>query len=678
MSLWRRLIGPPRDIEDPKLFHRVSVIAFLAWVGLGADGLSSSAYGPDEAFRALFDTGAHGHLAALLALATALTVFIISYAYSRIIEHFPHGGGGYNVATKLLGRHFGVVSGSALLVDYVLTISISIASAGDAIFSPQFLPASVNHFKLPLEIAAIVLLIVLNLRGVRESLTTLLPIFMVFVVAHVVLIGGAIAFNWRELPNVFHGVSTEVRHDYSVMGFGALFLLFANAYARGGGTYTGIEAVSNGMQIMREPKVKTAKKTMVYLATSLAVCAGGILLGYLLTGVVPGKRPEEGGPTMNALLADRVGQELHLGAWFTVVVLVSEGAILFVAAQTGFLDGPRVMANMATDSWLPRRLSGLSDRLTMQNGVLLMGVSALVVLFYTQGSVDFLVVMYSINVFLTFSLSELGMCLFWIQHRKRDPKWRRHLPIHLTGLILCASILALTVSQKFLAGGWVTLVITLSLIALCEVIKIYYRRVAKELRALDVALANLPKEPNAPAAPEAINPKKPVAAVLVGGYGGLGVHMLLSLFRLFPDYYKGFVFLSVAVIDSGSFKGEEEIEALKEETERSLQKYVDLARGFGFPAEYRMAVGTEVVEEVETMALELARQYPRIMFFAGILVFRIESWFHRWLHNETAYMVQRRLQKDGLGLVVLPARVGDGAAKKRVSREEERKVEVGK
>ena len=131
----RALLGAPRDIEDPRTFHTISLIAFLAWVGLGADGLSSTAYGPDEAFRALGD---HTYLAVFLALATAVTVFIISYAYSRIIEHFPSGGGGYVVAAQILGPRVGVVSGAALLVDYVLTISISIASGADAIFS--FLP----------------------------------------------------------------------------------------------------------------------------------------------------------------------------------------------------------------------------------------------------------------------------------------------------------------------------------------------------------------------------------------------------------------------------------------------------------------------------------------------------------------------------------------------------------
>jgi amino acid transporter len=656
MGLWRKIIGPPRDIGDRRLFHNVSVAAFLAWVGLGSDGLSSSAYGPDEAFRTL---GEHRHLALLLAVAMAATVFIISYAYSRIIEQFPTGGGGYNVATKTLGRHFGVVSGSALVVDYVLTISISIASGGDAIFS--FLSPEALRWKLPAEIAAIALLLILNLRGVKESVTILLPIFLSFLVAHVLLIFGAVFHNWRELPNVITGVGAEVHRDLNVMGFWGLFFLFTRAYALGGGTYTGIEAVSNGLQIMRDPKVETGKRTMVYMATSLALCAGGILLGYLLTSSVPGKAVSEGGPTMNAILAGRVAHEFRLGGWFPIFVLVTEGAILLLAAQAGFIDGPRVMANMAVDSWLPRRLAMLSDRLTMQNGVLLMGGAALLVLFYTAGHVEVLVVMYSINVFLTFSLSQLGMCRYWVQHRHRDPTWARHLPIHIVGLVLCASILALTIAEKLLEGGWVTLVITVSLIAFCEFINFYYRRVARQLRVLDASLAKVPREPGVKPPPETVDCNEPIAAVLVGGYGGLGIHALLTIFRLFPNYYKGFIFMSVAVIDSGTFKGAEELEALKTQTEENLKKYVELARGFGFPAEHRMAVGTDVVDEVETIAVDLSKTCKRLTFFAGILAFQIEAWYHHWLHNETAYLIQRHLNKHGLGLMVLPVRVGGPA-----------------
>src|SRR5215831_10744726 len=169
MSLQERIFGKPRDLRDPHVFHHVSLIAFFAWVGLGADGLSSSAYGPEEAFKHLTDAqGApHYYLAIFMALAIALTVFIISYAYSRIIEHFPHGGGGYLVATKLLGERAGVVSGCALLVDYVLTISISIASGANAVFA--LLPPAVQQWRFVAEILLILLLVVMNLRGVKES-----------------------------------------------------------------------------------------------------------------------------------------------------------------------------------------------------------------------------------------------------------------------------------------------------------------------------------------------------------------------------------------------------------------------------------------------------------------------------------------------------------------------------
>src|SRR5512137_1400975 len=164
----RVIFGAPHDIHDPRTYKHVSLIALLAWVGLGADGLSSSAYGPDELYRAI----GHLHfLAPALALATAGTVLLISVAYSRIIEHFPFGGGGYVVATRLLGSGAGLVSGSALLVDYVLTISVSIAAGGEAIWS--FLPPAYAAWKVPAEGAAIVLLVVLNLRGVKESVSVL-------------------------------------------------------------------------------------------------------------------------------------------------------------------------------------------------------------------------------------------------------------------------------------------------------------------------------------------------------------------------------------------------------------------------------------------------------------------------------------------------------------------------
>lgn len=638
----RWLFGKPRDIDDPRLFHKLSLIPFLAWVGLGADGLSSSAYGPDETFRAL---GEHAYLAVFLAIAVALTVFIISYAYSRIIEHFPSGGGGYVVASKLLGPSVGVVSGAALLVDYVLTIAVSIASGADQIFS--FLPLSWHGAKLHIEVAAILILLVMNIRGVKESITILVPIFLLFLATHMVALFGTFFLHLREMPAVVSGAATEVRDGISTLGLGGMLLLLAKAYSRGAGTYTGIEAVSNGIQTMREPKVGTAKRTMLYMAISLAVTAGGILLCYLLLGV----HPEEG-KTLNAVMLER----LPFGRGFIVVTLLSSAALLFVAAQTGFIDGPRVMANMALDSWLPRRFSSLSDRLTMHYGVALMGAASIATLLYTNGSIDALVTMYSINVFVTFSLSMLAMCRFWITRRKTQAHWKRSLLVFVIGFVLCFSILVIIVVEKFVEGGWMTIVITSFVVGLCVLIKNHYRAVSRKLELLTSMLSELPAM-GAPAVPAEIDPHKPTAILLVGGYSGLGVHSLLTIFKQFPGYFKQFVFLSVAVIDSGSFKGEEEIERLKEETHNILGKYVDLAHSYNLAATSFMSVGTEPVSEAEDLCKEVARKYPRATFFAGKLIFQREKWYQRLLHNETAHAIQSRLQWQGFPVVILPVRV---------------------
>src|SRR5882757_6625362 len=196
-NLARRILGRARDLRDPQVFHQMSLVAFLAWVGLGADGLSSSAYGPEEAFKAV---GEHRYLAVFLAGAVAATVFIISWGYRRIIEEFPHGGGGYIVATKHLGPYVGAVSGSALLVDYVLTIAISLASGADAVFS--FLPDSWHAAKLATILTVLGMMTLMNLRGVKESVTILTPVFLIFLITHAVLIFGAIGGHLGNLGEV--------------------------------------------------------------------------------------------------------------------------------------------------------------------------------------------------------------------------------------------------------------------------------------------------------------------------------------------------------------------------------------------------------------------------------------------------------------------------------------------
>lgn len=651
---WERLgtllLGKAKDPLSPDVFRHVSLAAFLAWVGLGSDGLSSSCYGPEEAFLAL---GSHSYLALPLALIMAITVFVISASYTQIIELFPTGGGGYLVATKLLGRYSGLTAGSALFVDYVLTIAISIASGADALFS--FLPLAYLPYKLWVAVLVVGGLSVLNLRGVKESVSLLVPIFIVFVVTHIFVILYGIGIHLDVASTVVADSFRESEVSIEELGIFGVGLLLLRAYSLGGGTYTGIEAVSNGLPILREPRVETGKRTMLYMAVSLAFTASGLLLAYLLARIE--KQP---GKTLNATLVADLVQHwdqggIPFGTIFLLVTLLAEGAILFVAAQTGFLDGPRVLASMAVDSWVPRRFYQLSERLVTHDGVILMGGAALVLLLATHGDVRLLVVLYSINVFLTFSLSQLGMSRHWWQVRAQEPAWRKRLLINGTGLILTAGLLVATVAIKFEEGGWVTVVLTSAVIGLCLYINSHYREAERALRRLDEALVGLPLPDNPPPLP-ACDPMAPTAVFFVNGYNGLGLHAVLAVPRLFGSHFRNFVFVSVGVIDSNRFKGREEIDNLRRQTEESLERYVTFVKRQGRYAEYWCALGTDPIDELEELARAVARRFPRAVFFAGRLIFEQDRFWHKVLHNQAAATLQRRLQFAGLQMMVLPIR----------------------
>ena len=640
----RTIIGAKKNIEDPSVFHKIALFPLLAWIGLGADGVSSSSYGPPEAFIAL---GEHTYLAIFLALGTAFTVFIISYAYSRIIEHFPSGGGGYIVATHTISDRAGVVSGSALLVDYMLTITVSIAACGEAIFS--FLPNAYQPYKLVFACLLILILTVINLRGVKESVTILAPVFLVFIAAHALLLGYGIFAHAPQIVPVADGIQAGLSRDVAAIGIIGVLAIFLRAYSLGGGTYTGIEAVANGMQIMREPRVKTGKRTMAYMAISLAVLSGGLFACYLLWNVQPVP-----GQTLNAVLANGVFSSWPFGGLLALITIFSEAALLCVAAQTGFIDGPRVMANMAIDSWLPRSFALLSERLTMTNGILLMGGSALCIMLVTRGSILILITMYAINVFLTFSISEFGMSRFFYKNRATEKEWKRHIPIHLTGLVLCSTILAITLFEKLGQGGWLTIFLTSALVGLCFLIHRHYQMVTRGLRKLDTVLDVEPVtgiKNNEP-----VNPHKMTAVQLVTGYHGFGINTFYSIITNFPGVYENFIFVSIAVVDSGTFKGAAELEALSKSTKKSLEKYVDLAREMGFAADYRMDIGTDVVDMAVPVCQNIAKEFAYSTFFTGQIVFRHENPFQKILHNETAFAIQRRLQYSGITTVIMPVR----------------------
>lgn len=645
--LRHKVLGNAKDPFDRSIFHQLALLPFFAWVGLGADGLSSSCYGPEEAFKNL---GGHPVLALLVASLTALTVFVISASYGQIIELFPSGGGGYLVASRLLSPKWGMFSGCALLIDYVLTITLSVASAGDAIFS--FLPGAWQWVKLPCELAGLLLLTGMNLRGAKESVQALVPIFLVFVVTHVLAILWAVGTQVPFAAQVVSRTGSQFHSALSQLGWFPMIFLVLKAFSMGAGTFTGIEAVSNGLPILREPKVRTGKRTMLYMAASLSFTAFGLMVAYLLYGV-----SASGTKTFNAVLFEKL--TAGWGAWGTALVMIalfSEGALLFVAAQAGFLDGPRVLSNMALDKWVPSRFAHLSDRLVTQNGILVMGGLSLAMLAATKGNVGVLVVFYSINVFITFTLSQLGMVRHWLEERARGSRWFRPILISGAGFLLSASILSFVVVEKFAEGGWATILVTLAMGGSAILMKRHYQDTTRTLTRLDSLVTAAEVVGVKSAEPPEPDRKGRTAVLLVNGWNGLGLHSLFSILRLYGDFYRNFVVLHVGVIDAGTFKAEE-IEHLREQSRIQAGKYVDYLNRNGKAAEARWAVDADLVGALEALARETAKDYPHSVFFGGQLVFRNEGMWTRLLHNNIVFAIQRRLYVRGLPFMVLPIRV---------------------
>lgn len=639
------IVGQPLNPFNPNILKHVSLIALLAWVGLGADGLSSTCYGPEEAYIAL---GTHTYLALYIAIATALTVFIISIGYNQVIELFPSGGGGYKVASELLGKHLGLISGAALIVDYTLTIAVSTASAMDAFYS--LIPSAHQSDKLFAEVGAIILLILLNMRGMKESIKLLMPIFLGFFVVHVGLILYGIGIHHQGLSLIIPNTWDDTKRSIQTLGLLPVLALVLHAYSLGSGTYTGLEAVSNNVNRLREPRVSTGKWTMFYMALSLSMTAAGMILLFLLWQPVP-----QVGQTLNAVVFHQILGPSDAGRLALFITLLLEAGLLLVAANTGFLAGPAVLANMAIDGWMPNRFRHLSTRLVVQNGVILFGIFAICILLWCRGKVSLLVILYSINVFITFSLSLLGLCVHWVKQRKTTLlRWRWRLALSAFAFLITSSILCITLISKFESGGWLTVLITCTVSALCLVIKRHYDQLQAKLHLVDVQL----KQPiNLPLQTTLLDPGLPTAVIFVGKSTGVAMHTLLNVIRLFPHHFKNFIFVSAGIVDVESFAGQGKLETLRQEVNERLNYFVAYCQQYGLAAEAYAAFGTDTVEELARLAETITQHYDNAIFFSCKLIFERDNFVTRLLHNETAITLQRVLHFHGKEMVILPMNI---------------------
>ncbi|MEN9391049.1 MAG: hypothetical protein RL017_346 [Pseudomonadota bacterium] len=644
------ILGKPLNILNPKIKHNIALVAIIAWVGLGADGLSSAAYGPAEAYLAL---NGYNHIAIYLAIATVISIFIICFSYNQVIELFPHGGGGYKVAKHLLGPKTGLISGSALIVDYMLTIAVSISSCADAIFS--ILPLAFSNVKIEVEVLIIILLIILNLRGLKESIKVLKTLFLGFVVTHILFFtAGFIYFPHKIMPVFFPPVTIDLNQTQPL---GILFTIaiFLRAYYLGGGTYSGLEAVSNCVNILAEHKVKTGKITMLYMAISLSLAAGIFILLFLLWNV-----QATTGQTLNAVVFRKIAATAGINHWFVEITLFFEATLLLVGANTGVLGCPSVMANMAVDKWLPKQFKELSSRLVTQNGILIAGIGAILILIYAHGSVPALVILYSINVFITFCLSLLGLCVYWVKVRKHKNEWLKKFALALTGFILCLSILILNLYEKFTHGGWLTILMPTVIIVICLIIKKHYLKVDQQLKKIDnLFTSQLNNKDNSVEQFIATENKNSKTAVFfVNSHIGSGIHTILWVRRLFPNVFENYVFLTAGEIDSDILANDV---IYNKHYRKNLNAVIEQYRLYctqnNLPSDGLFSYGINNVDELMKLADSVQQIYPDCVFFASKLVFKDENRWTKLLHNNLVNNLQRDLHLSGKQMVILPMQI---------------------
>ena len=635
----------------------VSLIAFFAWVGLGADGLSSSCYGPQEAFLAL---SGHTHLALFVALASGRDR--LHHQRQLLADHravpdrrrrLP---GGQQAALP----EAGMVSGCALLIDYVLTITISIASGADALFS--FLPAAWLPYKLtishcwrwsadapePARRQGVGAAAGADLHGLRP---------------HPRLSSSSmrLAANSGHFPAMVAATTADaasVRRSTRSGLFGML-LLVLRAYSMGAGTYTGIEAVSNGLPILREPRVQTGKRTMLYMAVSLAFMAMGLMVAYLLYGVTP-----EHGKTLNAVLFETVTQAGARGGYVLLIVtLVSEARYCSGRGPDGL---PRRAAGAGQHGPGPlvpgqvrhaQRPAGHPERHPADGAGRLPDDGAYAGARWISSWCSTASTSSSPS-----RCPSSAWCGTGGSSAAGAEHWKKKLFINGLGLSLTSFILVSVVILKFTEGGWITIVITGLLIGMALLIKRHYRHTAKLLSRLDslveaagYSIHEAPsKTPgNAPAA----DPRAKTAIILVSGYNGLGLHTFLNVIRQFGGTFKNFVFIEVGIVDAGTFKGAEELEALKKKVNEDLDKYVKLARTHGLYAEGYSSFGTDVVGEISKVSPKILERFPNVTFFGGQLVFPNPNIFTGMLHNYTIFAVQRYFYNQGIPIMLMPVRV---------------------
>lgn len=594
VSLKKILVGRP--LSNSRMIHeRLGKAKALAV--FSSDALSSVAYATDEITIALAAAGAAALSFQLpIALAILLLLSILTFSYRQTIHAYPSGGGAYIVAKDNLGEVPGLVAGASLLIDYVLTVAVSIAS-GVAQLTSAF-PVLNNH-RVILALCFIAIITLANLRGVRESGTMFAVPTYIFIISLILMvIVGIIKF----MLNGGHAITPVVQPPKG--GFELLTVfLFLKAFASGCSALTGVEAISNGVPAFKKPEAQNARTTLLWMSVTLFVLFLGVSLIAKFYGAVG---------SANQTVISQLGTAIYgrsgTSSILYFIMQFSTTLILILAANTSYADFPRLSSLLGRDGYLPRMLAMLGDRLVYSNGIITLGILASILIVIFKGETHLLIPLYAIGVFISFTLSQSGMVKHWI--KSKEPGYKRSMLINGLGAVVTGITAIIIASEKFSGGAWIVIILIPCFVLFFKIINNHYKAIADELR-----FDGTPEFKNF----------KPRIIIPVAGLS----KMVLSTLEYAKTLSDDVTAIHIS-IDS-------------ERAKKLKEKWESWDTGIQFlvvPSSYRSIIGP-LMKYIDNTERKAASQGERVMVL--IPEFVTKKWWHNFLHNQTGFLLRTYL-----------------------------------
>lgn len=588
-----------------------------------SDAMSSVAYAPEEIFLVLSVAGLAAYsMAPWIGLAVAFVMLIVVASYRQNVHAYPSGGGDYEVVTTNLGPTAGLTVASALLVDYVLTVAVSMASAMSNIGSAV---PFIAHHKVAFAVTAIALLTAANLRGIRESGTAFaIPTYAFMFGMFAMLIWGFFQIYVLGHPLKAESASFSVRSEHGdVLGVALVFLV-ARAFSSGCAALTGVEAISNGVPAFRKPKSRNAATTLAMLGGIAVALFVGMIVLAKETGAKVAERPDEqlvGAPegyqqkTLVAQLADSVFHDFPAGLFLITGVTA---LILVLAANTAFNGFPVLGSILAQDRFLPRQLHTRGDRLAFSNGILFLALAAIAFVVAFRAEVTALIQLYIVGVFISFTLSQIGMVRHWTRHLRTEtnPAERRRMMrsrvINTIGFICTGAVLIVVLVTKFMAGAWIAIVAMSALFVLMRAIHRHYETVARELASQEAEEGDI------------VLPSRNHAVVLVSKLHLPTLRALSYARATRPDVLEA---ITVSVDDA--------------ETRQLVHKWE--TSDITVPLKVVASPYREVTRPVLDYVKRISKEAPRTVVTVFIPEYVVGHWWEQLLHNQSALRLKTRL-----------------------------------